>query len=144
MIRVPVLTIRQPWAWAILEAGKDVENRTWGTTYRGPIGIHAAKGMTRGEYDWFEEFLVRRFQPKALYLPAFHHMERGAIVGIADLVDCTKHSESPWFSGPVGFVLRDALAFAEPIPAAGKLGFWYPPPDVAITLEDLVLRRGVE
>ncbi len=25
----PAISIRQPWAWAILHAGKDVENRTW-------------------------------------------------------------------------------------------------------------------
>ena len=25
------LSIRQPWAWAILHAGKDIENRDWRT-----------------------------------------------------------------------------------------------------------------
>lgn len=25
------LSIRQPWAWAILHAGKDIENRDWHT-----------------------------------------------------------------------------------------------------------------
>jgi hypothetical protein len=29
------LTIHQPWAWATINAGKDVENRRWKTTYRG-------------------------------------------------------------------------------------------------------------
>lgn len=23
------LSVRQPWAWAIIHAGKDIENRTW-------------------------------------------------------------------------------------------------------------------
>ena len=35
------LTICQPWAWAIVAAGKDVENRTRPTRYRGPLLIHA-------------------------------------------------------------------------------------------------------
>ena len=38
------LSIRQPWAWAILHAGKRVENRDWqGCHYRGPLLIHASK-----------------------------------------------------------------------------------------------------
>ena len=31
------LSIHQPWAWAILNAGKTVENRTWSTNYQGPL-----------------------------------------------------------------------------------------------------------
>ena len=37
-----VLTVRQPWAWAILFAGKDIDNRSRSTDYRGPLMIHAA------------------------------------------------------------------------------------------------------
>ena len=50
------LSIRQPWAWAILHAGKDIENRSWSTSFRGPVCIHAAKGMTAAEFDGFVEF----------------------------------------------------------------------------------------
>ena len=35
------LSIRQPWAWLILNGYKDLENRTWRTDYRGPLLIHA-------------------------------------------------------------------------------------------------------
>jgi hypothetical protein len=38
----PVLSLRQPWAWAVLHAGKRVENRCWSTTFRGEFLIHAA------------------------------------------------------------------------------------------------------
>ena len=31
------LSIRQPWAWAIINAGKDIENRQWPTKFRGSI-----------------------------------------------------------------------------------------------------------
>jgi hypothetical protein len=37
------LSIRQPWAWLIIAGHKDVENRSWTTTYRGPLLIHAAR-----------------------------------------------------------------------------------------------------
>ena len=40
---VKALTVRQPWAWATIYGGKDVENRRWRTAYRGPLLIHAGK-----------------------------------------------------------------------------------------------------
>jgi len=54
------LTIRQPWAWAIFHAGKDIENRDWPTRLRGRIAIHAAKGMTRDEYESALFFIQER------------------------------------------------------------------------------------
>lgn len=43
MTELRILTVRQPWAWAIIHAGKDVENRTRNIAgdYRGPVAIHA-------------------------------------------------------------------------------------------------------
>ena len=37
------LTVRQPWAWLLTHGVKPVENRTWKTSYRGPLLIHAGK-----------------------------------------------------------------------------------------------------
>ena len=31
------LTIKQPWAWAILHGGKDIENRNWFTSVAGGV-----------------------------------------------------------------------------------------------------------
>lgn len=38
------LTVSQPWANLIASGLKFVENRTWPTSYRGPLAIHAGKG----------------------------------------------------------------------------------------------------
>jgi hypothetical protein len=43
------VSLHQPWAWAVLHAGKKVENRTWATRHRGPLLIHAAR--TLASYD---------------------------------------------------------------------------------------------
>ena len=51
------LSIRQPWAWAIIHAGKDVENRPWGTRYRGPLLIHASKTLDQEGRAWIETVL---------------------------------------------------------------------------------------
>jgi len=41
------LTVRQPWAWAIVFAGKDIENRTWKSKYcyGSTIAIHAGYNL---------------------------------------------------------------------------------------------------
>lgn len=39
------LSIRQPHAWLIVHGIKDVENRTWATTHRGPTLIHTGKTL---------------------------------------------------------------------------------------------------
>jgi hypothetical protein len=113
------LSIRQPWAWAILHCGKDIENRSWPTKVRGRVLIHASKGMTMKEYVNFGCKALRR----GIDIPRFDDFERGGIIGEAELVDCVTQSHSPWFSGPYGFVLRDVqqLPFR---PCNGLLGFW--------------------
>jgi ASCH domain-containing protein len=39
---VQLLSVRQPWAWAIARGRKRVENRTWAPSYRGPVAIYAS------------------------------------------------------------------------------------------------------
>lgn len=124
---VKALSIRQPWAWCIIRAGKDIENRDWPTRYRGAVAIHAAKGMTRDEYEdclYTCHDISRLHQfPVGLEMPSFEALERGGIVGVAEIVDCVSVSESPWFFGRYGFLLRNV----EPvpfIPVKGALGFF--------------------
>ena len=47
---VKALSIRQPWAWYILYAGKDVENRGTRWNYRGPVLLHVGASLTKDEY----------------------------------------------------------------------------------------------
>lgn len=116
------LTVRQPWAWAIMLAGKDVENRDWFTHVRERIAIHAAAGMTRREYDEGVAFIRELTN---VPVPPFTALSRGMVLGTVDLIACVNHSRSPWFRGQYGFLLRDPqLLPTGPIPAKGALGFW--------------------
>ena len=127
------LSIRQPWAWAILHAGKDIENRDWPTRLRGRIAIHAAKGMTREEYEGFWELhsnIVQAGFGPSVAVPEFALLPRGAIVGTVEIVDCVSRSGSPWFFGDYGFLLRNPIALPEPIECKGALGFWDVPEDI--------------
>lgn len=122
--RPPALSIRQPWAWLVMMGYKDVENRTWYTHYRGEFLIHAAKGMTQEEY----EVCLYIAQKNGVSIPAKNDLVRGAIIGSVELHKCVHQclnkSESPWFFGPYGFVLRNAQAFTSPIPYKGAQGFF--------------------
>jgi hypothetical protein len=118
------LSIRQPWAWAIIHAGKDIENRSWqaisrGAMAAGRIAIHAAKGMTRDEYESAAEFMKRL----GVVCPLPFQLDRGGIIGSVTITDFVKDSDSPWFFGPRGIVLADAKP-CEPQPCLGSLGFF--------------------
>lgn len=118
------LSVRQPWAWAIIHAGKDIENRSWqavnhGLRIRGRIAIHAAKGMTREEYEDTKDFLFDR----GFCCPEAKDILRGGIIGSVEVVDVVSESDSPWFFGPRGLVLRDPVP-CEFIPAVGQLGYF--------------------
>jgi hypothetical protein len=120
------ISIRQPWAWAILHAGKDIENRDWPTRFRGTVAIHAAKGMERYEYNEFCELQANIFAAgfgSDVIVPAFDSLPRGSIVGVVDIVDCVTRSGSPWFFGEYGFVLANSRALVEPVPCRGALSF---------------------
>ncbi len=121
------LSIRQPWAWAIINAGKDIENRDWSTRFRGPVCIHAAKGMTKGEFNSFIDlarvYLREGHWKEGAWVPFPEDLQKGGIVGTAEIVDCVEASNSPWFSGRYGFVLRNVQP-VEFIPCRGALGFF--------------------
>lgn len=132
------ISIRQPWAWLILNAGKDIENRSWPTRFRGRVLIHASKGMTIDEYEDASGFVEFKVDDR-LILPGAEELQRGGIVGEVEIVDCVSRSSSPWFVGPYGFVLRNPkpLPFA---PCRGSLGF-FDVPDI-LKLSDLHLPLG--
>lgn len=121
------ISIRQPWAWLILHAGKDIENRDWKTPYRGRCLIHASKSATKQDYQDAIDFITsQRFDHLSIALPAIDQFDRGGIVGSVDIVGCTDTSDSPWFVGDYGFILRNPkpLPFT---PYKGRLGFFNVP-----------------
>lgn len=115
------LSIRQPWADAIIWGDKDVENRSWKTDYRGPVLIHAAKawGPSEREDLRFVEEVTSNELGEA-YEPFL-----GGIVGKAEIVDCVTEMDSKWFFGRYGFVLKNAEALPFQ-PCKGRLGFFTP------------------
>lgn len=115
------LSLRQPWAWLVIHGGKDIENRTWSTKFRGRVWIHAAGRMTESDFE--EAFWAARDVAPSITIP--RDLDLGGIIGSVEIIDCTAHHPSPWFFGPKGFVLRNP----EPCdfkPCRGALGFFKP------------------
>lgn len=122
---VRALSIRQPWAWLIIHGGKNVENRTWPTKFRGRFFVHAAQKMTALEYECAAGFAFCNF---GIAVPEMADLERGGIIGEADLVGCQYwHGQgSKWHERDLfGFYLADV----KPLPfisCRGALSFFRP------------------
>jgi hypothetical protein len=120
------LSIRQPYAWAIISGIKDVENRDWSTNIRGRIYIHAGSNMS--ELEWgLEDLKKHRVSP----LPGEDELTFGAIIGSVEIVDCLERSRSLWHAPRKwGFVLANPIPLPRPIPLKANAKMQRVPEDV--------------
>lgn len=139
------LSLTQPWAWLVVNGGKNIENRRWNTNLRGEFLIHASKKMT--ERDYFAAALaldqLSGAQVSVAQMPPFHELKLGGIVGLANLVHVFEPDENrrPWSAdGQYGFVLEDVSATPF-IPCRGMLNFWEVPVEVLAALAAAEGRR---
>ena len=121
-----IISIRQPWAHLIVKGSKNIENRDWPTSYRGPILIHASLKIDR------KACFTHKLNP--------NHLQKGGVIGIAQLVDCVRNHRGRWFVGRYGFVLRNrrSIRFVE---WKGTLGLRDAPGRLLKRLSQRVLRE---
>jgi hypothetical protein len=114
------LSLKQPWAWAVLFCGKDIENRTWRTCRRGRVVVHASRTLDVAGLE----------RLRALGYEVPDDLTTGAFVGEITITDCLSVAEcdSSWAWGPWCYTLADPRPYETPIPARGRLGF-FPVPD---------------
>jgi hypothetical protein len=129
------LTLTQPYATLVAIGAKRIETRSWRTRYRGPLAIHAGKGLvsTPGERgpDWL------RNQGYFMHALRGHQIPRGVIVATCILMDCAPTDDvDTWnltdeerafgnFSpGRYGWFLANITPLDPPIPATGRQGLW--------------------
>jgi hypothetical protein len=124
-IKMKALTIRQPWAHAILHLRKDVENRVWRTHYRGLLLIHAAARRELHSREMLSEYMSRPPSVESL-----NDLPIGCIIGVAEIIDCVKNSKSRWADrGTWHWLVRNARPI-RPVDCTGRLGLWTPSPAV--------------
>lgn len=115
------LSIRQPWAWLIVNGYKDVENRNWKSSYRGTLLIHTGKTPDDIWREHFKEYINPQSFTKMM--EAWETMPLGGIVGMVRMVDCVTECSSKWFVGEYGFLFdrQNRLEFK---PMKGQLGIF--------------------
>ena len=137
------LSIKQPWAWLIVNGYKNVENRTWPLprTFEIPQRIYVHTGVSRSELNRKEVTasvlrIVSTSEGGEFMLALLRDMPLGSIVGEATITDilspCAPNGlnedteDEPWYEGDpyYGFVLSNPSAYAKPIPYRGRLGFF--------------------
>ena len=113
-MKLKAISVRQPFAWLIVNGIKDIENRKWATKVRGPVLVHA--GAKKESQEHLDSFFDAWPEAK---------LEYGGIVGVVEIADCIQKHKSRWFRGKYGWLMQKAqrLPFR---PCPGKLKFFVP------------------
>jgi activating signal cointegrator 1 len=134
-----VITLIQPWASLIALGEKKIETRSWKTSYRGPLLIHAGKKIDScAKHSIFRRTLESHRYTKDT-LPT------GMIIAKCNLIDCLEMVQCGVSSGTLSdgtkvygneyqfgnyeigryaWILDNVEMLKEPIPAKGKLSIW--------------------
>jgi hypothetical protein len=135
MATIKALSLTQPWGTLVASGAKRIETRSWKTSYRGPLAIHAAKGLPKDTLAlFFTEPFASTLRRNGIKHPS--DMPRGAIVATCTLVDCIPTESirgslsenelafGDYSDGRWAWVLEDVQALSQPVPVKGALGLW--------------------
>jgi hypothetical protein len=148
------ITLWVPWGWAILHAGKNVENRWSNLGHTGVIAVHSG---LHWDYDEVRETFhdikalhadVCRARETPTILPTTNlealKAERGHITGIVTIREWkrARACPSPWVSSLDGdgwcAVLQNPVALPRPVACKGARGIWVVPPEVETLIYEQV------
>lgn len=143
------LTLWQPWASAIVDGSKRVENRPWSPP-SGLLGrrfwVHAGMFVDEERYDF-----VRSRWPLCPTWADRAQLPLGAIIGTARVIgwvnergDAQSVAEEPvndllaarraWWMGPVGWLLSDVERLEPWVSCRGYQRLWRPRAELAASL----------
>lgn len=132
------ISLHQPWATLVATGAKQYETRSWSTTYRGPLIIHAAKrydeGAQRGpnRVHFIKAFFDARITSHTTQIPL------GVYLCVVDLVDVVttesvvhslpeqEKAFGNYSPGRFAWKLENVRVFPEPVPARGYQRLWDP------------------
>ncbi|SDC45421.1 hypothetical protein [Nocardioides lianchengensis] len=127
------ISIRQPWAWAILAGGKDVENRSRNVVgaHRGWTLVHAGLQLDAAGLRAAEDLANMRM-PQLGGPGSPPEVQLGGVVGVMNVVgahrayDCGGQC-SRW-AEPTGWhiEIRDRRPLRRMVPCPGRLGLFTP------------------
>ncbi len=121
------LTVMQPWATLVALGAKRIETRSWSTSYRGPLAIHASSRISR------EAAVICREPPFREALAAGGYGEEsGSAINPFGLPLITRahapaeqeRSFGDYTPGRFAWLLDQVRRLPEPVAAKGALGLW--------------------
>jgi hypothetical protein len=121
------LSVCQPWAWAIVQGIKKVENRSRPTQHRGPLVIHASRSR---------RYLGGHYADLLPGLPPEAELDFGVLVGVVEVVDCVPLAEvegDPFAVGPWCWLLARARRI-RPVPFKGQVSLFNIPDGLVVRL----------
>lgn len=144
------LTLRQPWAYAICDKGKRVENRSWIARHAlgRNIAIHAGaqpkSKRDREDIDVLLSQLDGVANRSSSKKDSWDQLTYGAVVAVVridgfvsghpeDQADprCMPRGRGSWYVGPIGWLLSDVRVLDEPVACKGAQGLWTLSPELA-------------
>jgi hypothetical protein len=135
------LSVMQPWATLIALGAKRIETRSWSTSYRGPLAIHASSRMSREAAMSLRAPRIR----EALGAGGYHQgsdtasnpfgLPLGAVIAMVTLVDVQRitpehvpaepeRSFGDYTPGRFAWFFHNVRQLPEPVDAKGALGLW--------------------
>ena len=125
-----VLSLTEPYATLIKNGIKTIETRSWKTTYRGRLYIHASSTKIPKAY---------RENQALMSLVNTNELNYGNIICSCDLVDCVEMTDEfiddirknnneyvtgIYAKGRYAWILKNIEILDNPIKAKGHLGIW--------------------
>lgn len=142
------LSLHQPWASLLVHGFKRLEGRSWDTSYRGRLWIHAASKEPEPVAitelaNYYASTVYENDHPA---LPEFWPVS--AILGCVDLLDCVKKSSDEQFPSFINpkedndseyrFVCKAPRVLAIPVPMSGQHKLWKIPKPKLQVLQTLI------
>ena len=128
------LTICQPWASAIMEGIKDVENRSWSTKHRGPLAIHAGlstKWIRSLEVEHGAGVCDEEAMGALRRMGEFELLPRGVLLGWVEMLNCVEYRlsgaalrDDPFACGPWCWLFGRRVRWSRPAAYQGQQGLY--------------------
>lgn len=154
------ITLTMPWASLVAIGAKIYETRSWPTSHRGPLAVHAAKGWTRHDRNLCDAEPFARVLHAAGLSTAKVNALRGHLLAVVDVLACAPITGYELPVRPLigewpdpaeheldfGGYAPDRYAWATsnrrplsaPIKATGHLGLWpLLPDDLAAVIDQI-------
>lgn len=130
------LSLYNPWAWALFNAGKDVENRPWYSKFRGWAAIQVSMHWVMSEVHEVVSAIKSAAAQSGTVLPPIDleqiKGQRGHIIGLVKIDDWKPSIlyKSPW-AFKEGYGAHVCLSVPiEPVLCKGSLGLFNLPSEV--------------